>query len=350
MATETIEAKETLDEVADKVFDAHEAKETETPEETSSSENQKKSDAETKPAGAEPVKTEQVEKVEADESLSPEDKISKISEILGDDADAVDAYIKSKGFHTDPAWIKQREQIEGLKTERDEALKKAPSTEELEKFNKVTSSPEYIRLQMKSAGYTEETIDNKLKELGHTIPDKPNDDVALVAQRLNIDLEGMEEGQRTQMKDYISDITKVADVIIQDRLGKVLPGQLKPLQDALEGQEQAKTANDYIKQMQDVVKVEDILDFAEDVEPEIDKWMEKNPEATQDEIFSEFGKINHKLTIERLRTKGKKDDRDIKKGNLRSSKPGARVDLSTIEKTGDFDKDADAFLDAKNVQ
>ncbi|MFH1640476.1 MAG: hypothetical protein ABIA66_00795, partial [Candidatus Omnitrophota bacterium] len=94
MAEEIKDANEIdqdFDAKADKVLDDLE-KETSA---DSSTENKSEGDEakDSKASAAEAAKTDKVKEVEADTSLSVEDKIAKIKEILGDDEKAIDAYI-----------------------------------------------------------------------------------------------------------------------------------------------------------------------------------------------------------------------------------------------------------------
>ena len=300
------------------------------------------------PAGAEPdTKTEQVKEVEADSSLSPEEKLAKVKEILGDDEEAIDAYIKSKGYHKDPAWQKQRELIERLKQEVSQ--KSALSDEDknlLEEMKKITSSPEYIQTSMKAQGYTQEAINKVLREKGFDVPSQPSDDLTLVSNKLGLDPSMLTDEQKV----WLTDTVKVAKVIVQDMLDKVLPSQLKPLQEHISEITRTSSADKLTDKMKSIVKEEEILDFEKDIEPELHKFLDSNPDATQEEVFDYFKTLNHRLSIERLRAGGKKKEREIKKGNLRANiTPGASP-LNLPEKTGDFDKDADAFLDAMGVR
>src|SRR3990167_8011594 len=108
MPEEQTEAKD-FDSRADSFLDELEK---ETPTDSSPENKPDETTEDAKTSGAEPAKTEQVKAVEADTSLSAEEKIAKVKEILGDDLKALDAYVKAKGYHNDPAWQKQREIIE----------------------------------------------------------------------------------------------------------------------------------------------------------------------------------------------------------------------------------------------
>lgn len=348
MAEEIVDAKEeviekTFDEKADEVLDNLEK---ETPAGSSDADKPEGDDTKTdKTSTAEVEKTEKVKEVEADTSLSVEDKIAKIKEILGDDEKAIDAYIKQKGYHNDPAWQKQRELIDRLKAEKSTGGLSVEDKALLADVKKVTSSREYIETSMKSQGFTQDAIDKALRDKGIDVAAKPQDDLALISQSLNIDPSKLSQAQ----KDDITDIVKIADIIFKDRMNKVLPNQLKPIQEHISSINQEASAGKIVNVMRDLVVKEKILDFEKDIEPEINKFLDANPEATQADVLGHFKELNHSLTVERLRTGKKKEERDLSKTNLRQNSGGGGGNLQVPEKTGNFDKDADALLDSLNV-
>lgn len=301
-------------------------------------------------ATAEVDKTEQLKEVDADESLSIEDKLNKVKDIIGDDEKAIDAYIKQKGYHNDPAWIKQREIIDRLKTEGEQkALMSDEDRAALDNFKKFSSSAEYIKMSMKEDGFTQEAIEKKLKEQGFDIATKSADDVQLVLNKLDIKTEGMEPAEAKRIKAYIEDVSKVADVIIQDRLAKVLPKELGPIQDHIGNMKQSSNATKMINTIKDTVKTEGILDYDQDIEPELDKFINDNPDALQPDIYEHFRQINHSLTIERLKTGKRKEERDDKKTKIRQNVTVAGSPRGLPKKSGNFESDADAFLDTVNI-
>lgn len=253
-----------------------------------------------------------------------------------------------KEFHKHPAW--QR-----ILKERDEArksmeeLKTQFPKEELEKFNKVVSSPAFIKAQMQAEGYTQEAINKKLTEMGYESELPPQDDVNLVLKSLNIDPSSLNEEAKHYVNTYIADAAKVADIILRDRLNKLLPKELEPLKKGLGEIEQRSMGNKLAQDIQNTVKSEGILDFEKEVEPVLIDYLDKNPNATQKDVYDFFRDINHRLTIEKLKTKGKKEARDEKKASLRQNVEGANLSNLNIEKSGDFDKDADAFFNALGI-
>ena len=335
MAEEKVDAKiepkeeESIDTKMDKILDEHEASST-----------SKKGAEETK--GKEPG-VDQEKKATLDKETetpsSPEEKLAKISEILGDDKEAIDAYIKSKGYHTDPAWQKL---LAKSKTGAiDEATQKS-----LDEFKKVTSSREYIETKMKSEGYKQEAIDAELKKRGFEVESKSEDDVTLVLNTLGLDPKGVDDNTRAT----ISDVAKVVDIILKDRLGKTLPDTLKPLQDGLMEISRKDNASKIAQRMKGIITTEGVLDFDKDISPKIAEWLGKNPEALQEDVFDYFLELNHSLSIERLKTGKKRADNQETKNNLRSEKKPSYTLEKPVKKTGDFDTDADAVLDALGVQ
>ena len=347
MSEENNEAKVDFDQQADAILDNAVVGD---PSE-SSSENEPESTSGKEPgqeesAGAEPEKTEQIKTVEADESLSVEDKIAKVKEILGEDEEAVDAYIKEKGYHNDPAWQKREELISKL---RKESEAKAEMSEEdrtaLDEFKTFRNSPEYIKTSMKSQGYTDEAIAKKLQESGFETESNPEDDVALVVEKLGVNLDAMSPTEKSNTMANIRDVVKIAEVLVNDRLSKILPKELGPLQEHIQARDQESSANAVTETMKSTVEKEGVLDFKKDIEPALNKFMDDNPDALQQDVFDHFKAINHSLTIDRLKIGKSQIDRDGKRGQVRHNVPVSSSPAGLPEKTGNFDKDADAFFD-----
>lgn len=344
------EAKETeFDEKVEGFF--KEQGDQKTPEDSSTSNKTEDTDKEAeKPAGAEPEKTDQVKAVEDDVSLSVEEKIAKVKEILGDDEKAIDAYIKQKGYHNDPAWQKQREQIDRLKKESEKrSALSEEDAEALKEFKRFRSSPEYIQTSMKAQGYTQEAIEKKLQENGFDVPSKPQDDVKLVIDKLGIKLDDMDNIQQIKIKNNIADIIKVADVLFNDRFSKLLPKELGPIKENMQLSENKTNASKLVIKMKDITKEEGILDFDKDIEPLIDKFIDENPDTDQLGVFEHFKEISRKLSLERLKKGKKQEERNQEKSNLRQNIPGSSGPISTPKRTGNFDSDADAFLEQVNI-
>lgn len=221
---------------------------------------------------------------------------------------------------------------------------------QLEEFRKITSSPDYIRFSMKNQGYTEEAIDKKLTELGHKVQAKEEAGLDLVLNRLGVDVSKLDDSGKQYVNTYIADAVKVFDVLLHDRLGKILPGQIGPIQEMTQSIVQEKSATDLLDKMESTISQEGVLDFEKDVLPVIDKFLDENPKATQQEVYRQFESVNHRLSLERMKLGTKKVNRDASKENLRSQKEGSKVSLSGLKRTGDFDKDANAFFDAMSIK
>ncbi len=219
------------------------------------------------------------------------------------------------------------------------------SKEDIAEFKTVTSSPEFIRARMTSQGFKEEAIDSELRKQGHNVQERPGDDAALVMSKLGLALDP-NSVEDNKLRATIGDYSKIARVIFDDAIGKVLPEQLKPLQEAQTQQAQKQSAVDMAKQMEKVVQTEGILDFKEDIQPAMNEYLDKNPNATQEDAQAHFKEINHTLSLERVKSGKKKEKRDVAKGSQRSQKSGVQLDPSKVPaKTGNASKDVDAFLD-----
>lgn len=315
VAVETPE-RTSFDDQADAFLDQVE---TETPEDSS---------PETKP--------EETETEETEDSSAETEKTEKSE----GDTDEV-----PKEFHKHPAW--QR-----IMKERDEARKKMEELEssipkdEIEKFNKVTSSPAFIKASMQAEGYTKEAIDQRLQEMGHQVETAPQDDINLIMRELKMDPNSLDENTQQYLNTYVADVAKVADIIFRDRIEKLLPQELGTIKESLSQLTQTSSADRYLNEMQNIVKEGEVLDFEKDVLPPLQQYMQENPEADQANIFQYFKDLNANMTIERLKAKGKKNTRDEKRGNLRSNDEGLVMAGKLPKKTGSFNDDADAFLDA----
>lgn len=337
---EQVEAKETfdIDKELDKVYGereesspSQEGNETETPEIT-------ESDSE---------KTAKVKDVEEDKSLSVEEKLAKIKEILNDDK-TLEAYIKEKGYHKDPAWIRQRELIDKLKNEQKSAL----SDEDRELLNSVkqiATTPEGIRFFMKQEGYSDEAIDKRLRELGHPVTEKPGDDIELVIKELNIDPRTINEETRAT----ITDISKIARAIFKNEMQRSLPNEINPLKETLGKITAKEQAAEFTSTMEKMIKDDGILDFVKDIEPELNKFLDENenkPNFKAEDLFNHFKELRFKLTMERLKTGKRKEVRDEKRTTLRSTKESAPHELGKLPKIGgnnplEVSKSMDDFLE-----
>lgn len=275
---------------------------------------------------------------EVEKAPTVEEKLAKIAEILGDDKDAVEAYIKQHGYHKDPAWQKL------LEKSRTPAIDEETKNR-IAEFNKVTSQPDYIRAAMKTQGYTDEAIDKELKNRGFDIQPKGIDDVQMVMQQLNIDPTTMNDNT----KAVIADVVKIADVIFKDRMSKVLPNALKPIEEQTTKIAQRDGAAQFMNTVKGTLEKEGVLTM-EDISPHLNKFMDDNPQATQQDVLNHFNEINHALSIERLKSGKKQVERtEAKKGNRPLSKEAAG-EFKVPKKTGNFNQDADSLLDALNVQ
>lgn len=285
-----------------------------------------------------PQENQQEETDETDESTSDPDTAKKEDESKEDDI--------PDEFHEHEAWKR-------MKSQRDEAVAKAGelenkdtlSTEDrelLESARLVASSPDFIKSKMKREGFTDEAINAKLTELGHTVVEE-GDTLDLVAKRMNIDLSSLDENQKTA----VNDIANIAKVIAEDMIAKKIPELIKPIEEGVSSITQKDSATKLTQEIQTTVKDEGILDYKKEVEPALHKWLDENPKANQEDYKQAFTDINHKLVTQRIKVGKKQQDRDEKKSDLRSNVSGGTgAKVSVPDKTGNFDNDADSLLDS----
>ena len=220
------------------------------------------------------------------------------------------------------------------------------SKEDIESFKKVTSTPDFIRASMKAEGYTDEAINKALTDRGFEVQSKGLDDVSLVAKELGLDLTQMD----ANTKAVIGDVTRIVDVIFKDRISKTLPNALKPIEEQTTRIAQRDGAAQFMSTVKSTLEKEGVLTI-EDVAPHLEKFMDENPTATQNDVLNHFNQINHALSIERLKSGKKAIERsESKKGNRPLTKESTGPEIKLPKKTGNFSQDADAVLDALNVQ
>lgn len=245
-----------------------------------------------------------------------------------EDSDPRDQYFR-KGYNE--AKVKFEKELEALKAQ-------IPTKEQLEEFQKVTKSPEYIRNSMKAQGYTDEAINAKLRELGHNVPDSSDSMLNAVLKGVGVDPAKADDNT----KALVGDIIKVMDAYQK----LTMPQYTKPLEENLQSITRKETASRLVTDMRKVITDEGILDFAKDVEPAINEYLDKNPEATQEDVFQYFHQVNHKLSVERLKLGKKAKERQEGKANLRQNAGGGASEGAQIKKTGNFDDDFDSMADS----
>jgi len=286
---------------------------------------------------------------EKPEDTEPEETEEPGTDQQKPDSSEEDAEDVPKEFHKHPAW--QR-----ILKERDEARKtmeelKKPATlpegleERLAEFDKVTKSRSFIQSSMQEQGYTQDAINAKLRDAGYDVPTSKLDPYQLSLQALGVTEDQVPEENRA----VIRDIGKIFDFLIDKKLGSVLPETLKPLEQTVQSIAQTRAADSLMDNIQKRVKEEGVLDYKKDIEPILNKWLDGNPKATQEDFERQFSEINHKLVLERMRTSGKRRETAEKKTALRDTGAAGRSPLSGVrvpEKTGDLDRDMDALLDA----
>jgi len=254
-----------------------------------------------------------------------------------------------KEFHEHDAWKRIKAKETQAITERDEALSKIAELEkgttdaDKQRIDKVLNSPEFIRFEMGQKGYKDEAINARLAELGHKVEAPPTDDVKLIIDKLGLNPETVD----ANMKATITDIAKIASIIANDRIDKTLPGELEPLREASLMQQREKNASTITKQMEEIVSNEGVLDYKKDIEPEVNKFLDANPDATQEDVLDHFNSLSRQLTIGRLKQGNKQEVTSSLKETNKPVNEGVVITPGKIPpKTGDVNQDMDNFLDA----
>jgi hypothetical protein len=261
---------------------------------------------------AEPAGKEAETKPETEDSTAPTDTTEEESDV------------NEPGKVKDPVRERLAKQRDAERQKYSELSGKYQELEaKLSQFQKVTNSPEFVRTQMKAEGYTDEAINRRLRDMGVDVPDVRPDVFGLIKSKMGIDPDTF----TPEYRQGLSETEKVIDLILEDRLSRILPGQIAPLEKTLTEITRKAHSQDLLKSMRDTTAKEGILDFDKDIVPAIEKYIDANPRATQDDLKTEFIRLNHELALDRLKTKNKKDDRDVKKEVLK----GKTVEGASIQ-------------------
>lgn len=229
-------------------------------------------------------------------------------------------------------------------------LKRSEELEaKLSQFQKVTQTPEFVKTQMKAEGYTEDAINRRLREMGVDVPDVRPDVFSLIKSKMGIDPDTFDP----QYRQGLSETEKVIDLILEDRLSRILPGQIAPIEKTLTEMQRRTSSQELLKSMKETVSRESILDFDKDVVPAIEKFIDANPRATQEDLKAEFFRLNHDMALDRLRTKGKKDERDTKKEVLKGKTvegAGSRPGQFKMDESKPLGHNIDTLLDSFGIR
>lgn len=264
---------------------------------------------------------------------------------------------KGKEENKDPKDLLFRKAYNEGKAKRDKEIEKSGMVilpkEQVEQLNKMANSPSVLRLFMKDQGYTDEAINSKLRDLGHKVEEKQEDTLQFVLDKLGVKRETLTDEGKNYVDTVVHDVAKIVDIMLQDRLGKVLPSSIKPLEEQVKSITNATQSSKIMANIEKTVKDEGVLDYAKDVEPLLEKWLDENEKTkNQQDFVNYFHSLNHKLTIERLKVGKRKEERDIKKGDLRNLGEGGK---GKSGKLPDWDKKKDsgdnisALLDSAGI-
>ena len=251
----------------------------------------------------------------------------------------------------DPVRERLARQRDAERQKTAEALARSKELEaQLSQFQKVTQSPEFVKAQMKAEGYTDDAINKRLRDMGVDVPNVKPDVFSLIKSKLGINPDDFDP----QYKQGLAETERVIDLILDDRLSRILPSQMAPLEKTVTEMQRKSSSAELLRSMKDTISKEGILDFDKDIVPEIEKFITANPQATQEDLGYEFQRLNHTLALDRLKTKGKKDERDVKKDVLKGKVvEGAGARPSTgfkADPNKPLSQNLDALLDAFNVR
>lgn len=281
-------------------------------------------------------KTEETEVTETEEP-SAEDEKTESSEEEEPEV--------PKEFHKHPAWQRIMKERDEAKNDVVELDKKYSSFEsKLEEFNKVTSSPAYIKQRMEAEGYKQEAIDTKLQELGHKVETPSTTDVDLVMRELNIQKDNLTDEAKNYIDTYVADAAKVADIIIRDRLTKFKATELGDITSEIGEMSRERKATEYLTGMKELISSEGVLDFDKDIVPGMREYFKENPNASQEQAVSHFRDLSRQLTIDVLSAKGKKSATQESKKSLRGNKEGATIDPTNAPVQAE-DETTSSFVD-----
>jgi hypothetical protein len=279
---------------------------------------------------------------ETEESETHEDETSQKSEEKTEETEET-----PKEFHKHPAWQRILKERDEARAQLQEFKGKSNiQDEKLEKLDKLLNSPEFIRMSMKQEGYTDEAINKKLSEQGHSV----ERDLGLkdyIFTKLGVDPNNLRNVDLSKVSPeaLVEDFIAMADLAAEYKIAKMKESELAPLQQKISQRDQEAAAQKLTGKMEEEVKSRGILDFNKDIEPKIHEYLDKNPTATQSEVYNYFKQIHADISIDRLQKGSKAQDRKDKKNANRTNVTSGMVskDASSIQKTGNYSDDFDSL-------
>ena len=297
-----------------------------------------KSEAEDTAAGSSPEKDETGK--ESDKPKASEDTPSQKSDETKGKEEEV-----PKEFHKHPAWQRILKERDEAKQKAEETQKNGMTPEELQEIRDVIKSPEYRRMVLTKDGWPQEAIDKRLREEGFDVPEKGIDDITLIAKAFGKDPSELTPEDRETIKAN----ALMVDTLFKDRISKVLPQTLKPLQEdnaRIKSRQQADDLDVHMRERISSFKGKDgkpVLDYSADIEPKLREFMDKNPKATMKDIHDHFRDTLPTLIHERLSLGTRKAEKEKEKEVLRPAKSGVIADRG---KTPDLKgKDVGSMVD-----
>ena len=253
-----------------------------------------------------------------------------------------------KEFHKHPKWQKlyNRAIDAEAKLEEKGAVVDESTQAALDEFKNFSSTREFLEAKLKKDGLRDEVIAERLKEAGFESAEATaQSDLEIAAEALNLDVKSLTDQERAD----ISGIGKVSRALMMNDLKKILPELINPISDKVS----ALTAKDSGLKIHDdftgLVEKDAVLDYVKDLAPDISKFLDDNPNSTQQDVEKFQNDLYHnKLVLHKTALAGK-EEREEKLSDNRPGGEGTRTATGLPDKTGDFDKDADALFDHLGV-
>jgi len=253
-----------------------------------------------------------------------------------------------KEFHKHPKWQKLLQRAKDAEAKLEE---RGENQGDLSQVQQILNSPAYIRASMETQGYTQEAINNALRDKGYKVNTPEQNDLDYVLSKLNVDMNNLDD----ESKQYIN--TNVADAItvfklLNEKYGNTqLDQKLAPIEERLTEVTAEREGKKTLSSIEKMVKEEGVLDYKQDVEPIVNDWLDKNADnGTLEDLQNFVSTETRKLTIERLRGQGRADERAEKKKGLKKGEPSNAVISGEAPKFDGSDKSLEKLLDHYGVR
>ena len=262
---------------------------------------------------------------------------------------------EDKGFASHPKWIEREEKLK----EAREALKTKDA--EIERYSKLLDDPEIYAKWLKSQGYSDEKVQEALREKGFDTGAKQNGDKGNQAQaiaeracaKLGWDINKLDADQ----KAYIQDSVNLTMAIIQEAVGPMIENRVAPHEQMFSEMSMQKQFNADELAVQKLAKDEfPEADWEKVIKPAISKFLaeldEKDPKRTIKLTYEDiYYRATRPLLKELTQSKGRQEVRDTNKKNARpiGNGPATRTG-EPAQKGRSAREEAEAYLDEKGIR